>query len=371
MSLNDATSQYIDLYGKCRVLNFGDVSVATSPLPPLDIPEVPKSETIMATVERAIDFINNTNLQITEQDVDIETQLVKGFWVKSTTKPPEIAFGYVPVDGEKAQNIPELEKVQKTNETIIDPIYVEGESYLQIARNNEKIAEYLKEYSLYEWSQNPSKFGPKNYVVVKGHTYDLEKVGYRMNRNAEFYKSNSIIVTDKETISKLISFVNVSALNDSTLERRYKSKKSVDVSAFFKYLTDFKSEQNQIIFLSKGSIVSWLSKIDDGKFEVSQYLKPDAKTPYYYRNISIENGKLMLLQNTKLKSFASALAVSKEWEHSKTNVGYNPINIFVEENPNFEVYTDEGMTHRSDKKGDFVYKIFGYDDGTFAALLFL
>jgi len=368
MSLNAATSQYIDLYGKCRILNFDKVSVATSPLPPLNVPEVPKSKTQLCTVKNALKFVNDTNLQIVEQDIDIPTQLIKGFWVKSTTNPPELVFGYIPIEDDKE----ELEDVPKSHETIIDPIYVESESYLQIARNNEKIAEYLKEYSIYEWAQKPSRFSIKrNFVVIKDHEYDLSKVNYRMERNDVFYENAKIIVTDIETAEKLMSFVTVSALNDSSLEKRYKHKKSVNVSAFFKYLTDFESENDQLVFMGKGSLVAWLARDTENIFEVSQTLLPDFKTPYYYRNMSIDNGRLMLLQNTKLGDFASALAVSKEWEHTKTNAGYDPVNIYVEEAPSFQVYTKEGLSHQSDKKSEFVYKLFGYDDGSYAALLFL
>jgi len=367
MSLNDAKSQYIDLYGKCRVLNFDKVSIATSPLPPLNIPELPKSETKMTTVKNALKFMEDVDLQIVEQDIDIPSQLIKGFWVKSIKNPQELVFGYIPIEDDKT----EIENIPKSDETIIDPIYVEQESYLITTRNNEKIAEYLKEYSLYEWAQKPSKFSIKNYVVIKNHVYNLEKTNYRIERTDVFYKKRLIIVQDMETATKLLSFVNVSSLNDSTLERRYKNKKSVNVTAFFKYLTDFQSEKDQLIFIGKGSVVSWLSNDHEKIFEVSPQLLPETKNPYYYRNMSIENGKLMLLQNTRTQNFASALAVSKEWEHTKTNVGYNPVNIYVEENPSFEVYTKEGLTHRSDHRSNRIYKLFGYDDGSYAALLFL
>lgn len=368
MSLNDATSQHIDLYGKCRILNFDGVSVATSPLPPLNVPEVPKSETRLSTVETALKFMKNTNLEIVEQDIDAPTQLIKGFWVRSVTKPPELVFGYIPIEDDRK----ELEDVPKSHETIIDPIYVESESYLQIARTNEKIAEYLKEYSIYEWAQKPSKFSIKrNFVVVEGHNYDLSRVNYRMERNDVFYENGRIIVPDIETAKNLMSFVSVSALNDSSLEKRYKHKKSVNVSAFFKYVTDFESENDQLVFMGKGSLVAWLARDTENIFNVSQQLLPNAKHPYYYLNMSIENGRLMLLQNTKDENFASALAVSKEWERTKTNVGYKPVDIFVEENPSFQVYTKDGLSHQSDKKSEFVYKLFGYDDGSYAALLFL
>jgi hypothetical protein len=393
---NNAESQYIDFNGKCRILNFDNVSIAVSPLPPLNVPEVPKSKTLFASIDEAIEFINKASLKLTQKDVDVELNLVKGLWVQSTIKPPTIAFGYIPIDSDDPEH-PSIKDIDVSHETLIDPIFVEGESYLNEARNNEKIASLLKEYALYEWAQNPSKFGENNFIVYEGRTFteygvDANIKGSNITtlfelgvRHKGFYYKSKIIVPDKETITKLISYVRVSALNDSNLERNYKYKRFMNQSPFYKSITDFKPSKDQFIFIGKGGLVSWLAYNPPNSFDmkinvISSSLHPYSETPYYYRNMNIQDGRVMLIQNTRASDFASALAVSKEWLNG-TNVGYDPNEysggIYIEDNPSFEVYTTEGLTHKSVHKSgengenENVYTIFGYDSGTYAAILFL
>jgi hypothetical protein len=404
---NNAESQYIDFNGKCRILNFHNVSIAVSPLPPLNIPEVPKSKTLFATINDAIEFINNANLKLTQKDVDVETNLVKGLWVQnniSANKPPTIAFGYIPIDGDDPEH-PSIKVIDVSHETLIDPIFVEGESYLNEARNNEKVAELLKEYSLYEWAQNPSKFGEGNFIVYEGRNATEYGISNNTSNNISgdisdnitalfelgvkhktFYYRSKIIVPDKETITKLLSYVRVSALNDSNLERNYKYKRFMNQSPFYKSITDFEPNNDQFIFIGKGSLVSWLAHRTDtspNNFNnfatevnvINSSPNPYLETPYYYRNMNIQNGRVMLIQNTRAGNFPSALAVSKEWLNG-TNVGYDPNEypggIYIEDNPSFEVYTTEGLTHKSvHKKDESMYTIFGYDSGSYAAILFL
>lgn len=381
--LNDAETQHIDLNGKCRILNFEDVSIAISPLPPLNIPEVPKSETKFASIHRALEFAKEASLKITQKDVDIESGAIRGVWVQDINNPPIIAFGYIPIEGEDGIEL--LENVEPSHETLIDPIFVEGESLLQSSRDNERIADLLKEYALYEWAQNPAKFGEGNFVVYEGReTQDYAVTNNNISEFLElgvkhptFYYRSKIIVSSSELVKRLLSYVLVSSLNDSHLETEYKYKKFINDAPFYKYLSDFKPSKDQNLFIGKGSLVSWLSHTPVGDTEINIIHTrplPQSKSMYYYRNMAIQEGRLMIIQNTYSNNFPSALAVSKEWIMSGINVGYYPNEypggIYVEEDPNFEVYTVEGLTHTSGKKGD-TYTIFGYSDGGYGAILFL
>lgn len=383
---NNAESQHIDFNGKCRILNFDDVSIAISPLPPLNIPEVPKSETKFASIDSVLEFVKVASLKITQKDVDVESGQVKGVWVQDINEPPIIAFGYIPMEGEDPAT-ESIKDIDVSHETLIDPIFVEGESHLQTSRNNEKVADLLKEYSIYEWAQNPAKFDESKFVVYEGRTHveygitdgvDLTPLLELGVKHPTFYYRSKIIVPDKETIGRLLSYVLVSSLNDSFLERNYKYKKYINGAPFYKYLADFKSSKDQLLFIGKGSLVSWLSHTPSNNTEINIIHTrplPHLKAPYYYKNTLIQNGRLMIIQNTYAGNFPSALAVSKEWVKSGVNVGYNPQEypggIYVEDKPNFEVYTVEGFTHKSEESSGSVYSIFGYEEGSYAALLFL
>jgi len=392
-SLNDADTQHIDFNGKCRILNFKNVSLAVSPLPPLNVPEVPKSETHFASIEKTLKFVKDMPLKIVEKDVTIDPEsgniLIKGVWVVSTKSPPEIAFGYIPIEDVSANNT-QLADISESNETLVDPIFVEGVSFLQEARANEKVAEYLKQLSIYEWAQNPEKFGENNFIVYEGRTASEYGITTESSTNipfiidrshSKFYYRSKIIVPDKETIGKLLSYVSVSSLNDSHLQNNLKYRPLINPRPFYKVIQDFTPSKDQTIFIGKGSLVSWMANTRDvdeqkGVNVVHSHPIETSYTPYYYRNMSIRDGTLMLIQNTHASNFPSALAVSKEWTTSQVNVGYNPETypggIYVEDKAAFEVYTTEGLTHKSvGSVGNIPYTIFGYESGAYAAILFL
>jgi hypothetical protein len=230
----------------------------------------------------------------------------------------------------------------------------------------------LCQFSIFEWSQNSDNFGIDNYYIDKNHEYNLKDIGAYLNeQNIVFYYRKKLIVPDIETANKLISFVSSSVLSDPQLKEKYKNKKYIDKSISYMYTSDFRAEQNQLIFMGKKSLLEWKANTSGNNFKIFFQTRPKDKNPYYYKNIFIEEGKLMILQNTKRSDFPSALAVSKRWEESGINVGYNPRDIYVSEIVIFDVYTEHGLTHRSKPNGKPKLKIFGYSDGSYAALLFL
>jgi len=148
----------------------------------------------------------------------------------------------------------------------------------------------------------------------------------------------------------------------------------METAQFFDSVRDFGTSKHQLIFMNQRAIINWVIQNDEIINVISTNVNPDTIDPYYYRNILIHDGELMLLQNTEYGDLYSALKVSKEWEITRTNPGYRPRYIKVPGDPSFEVYTLDGMTHRSDKnpsKTEPLLKIFGYKDGRYAAALFL
>ena len=393
MFFENVDSQYIDTNGKCRILNFKNISLAVSPLPPFDKKEVSKQFLKMASLARATEFIKSTNLYITEKDVDETLNTVNGLWVKSKNNPPEIAFGYIPL---KNGIINENDNIPTTHETIVNPIFVENTSQMSTFANNRKIALFLREYAIYEWTKNIDAFGLDNFMIEPNFYYDMALLNFELPPTPinPFYQLddlnvNKLVVPDEDTAKRLITLVLTLSVRDSFFYENSLNKKSVDTSLFFTQLNDFRREKDQLIFLDKSSLSEWkkrkLDFVDDpsqivlensDKTYISGALFSQNSEPYYYRNFRIEDGKLSILQNTQGGDLFSALAVSKEWETYKVNPGYEPKNIVVPENPSFEVYTDVGLTHQSLainelSNEEIIYKVFGYDDGSYAAILFL
>jgi len=369
-------SQYIDVNGKTRALNYEDISLSTSPLPPLDVKESPIDDIKLATIRKALEFIRKYDLEITEQDGDEKSKIIQGLWVKSRKDPPPIVFGYIPIEIPKKKTNA-LNNVPFSTETTTDPLFVGTNSELDTFRINSKIAEYLKQYSLFEWANDSENFGMDNFKIIPNHKYDLKKLNSRIIRgNDVLYKGNRLIVNDEETAKRLINFVKVSSLNDSTIIDRYKNKRIIDGSSLYTSIVDFRTEKKQLVFLNREGVLQWkMEKSRDlANSNVYSQPRPWNKEAYYYRNLNIENGKLMIIQNTEDGDFPSALAVSKMWETRTINPGYNPDpDIYVpEDGLKFEVFTEEGKYHESGKSKSLItLKIFGYDDGSYGAVLFL
>lgn len=398
----DARHQYIDSNGKTRVLFYdGGVSLSVSPIPPLDLPELTLTRGVKrVSLQVAMEFVYKYSLKITEKHNDlIEGTLtgsgdviyendgkIDGLWVKVNES---ISFGYIFID--RNASIPEdiaeaLDKIP-FSEGVQNPIlpYTQLESALTLYRKNYKIAEYLKHYSLIEFANYPNSFGNKNFSIRPNHDYavPVEGLGTRLKRkNAYFYSGGKIVVHDEETRDRLILYAKVSAYNDPSILKRYKEKQVIDGPSYYKCLSDFRQASNQLLFSNPQDLIAWKSKMSTQRVDenlVSPIPLPNETKPYYYRNLNIENGRLIIIQNTIKGDFPSALAVSKNWEIKHVNTGYNTLpRALAQEDKDisFEVFTEEGMSHfsyadKSDNK--IILKIFAYlyGEGSYGAALFL
>jgi hypothetical protein len=375
--------QYIDSRGKTRILNFENVSLIVSPLPPLDVPEMSIQEIRKATLYNALEFIIKHNLKITEKCISessISRELydsqdcITGLWLKGDAS---TAFYYIFVDSCDSLSVQKISDIPISQAA--NPMLTFEESEFEKVRKSSKIAEYLKQYALIEFSHFPTNFGPRNFSVKPNYDYSLppESLGSKLSRkNAYFYTGGKIIVPDEDTRDRLILHAKVSAYNDPSIVERYKIKKAIEGPLFYKSVSDFTLQEHDLIFTSGEDVKKWKIQVTPQVYnenEVSQVPLPNSKIPYYYRNSKIEGGRLMIIQNTFDGDFPSALAVSKYWETHRVNVGYRPKDIAVPENSSFNVYTEEGKTHSSSDSDKITMKIFAYiyGDRSYAAVLFL
>lgn len=378
-------SQYIDEFGKCRIVNYDNISLVTSPLPPFDHPTTYISDIIKTTISVALEFIKNNKLIIKSKDVDNSRGfIISGLWIECSISNPPISFGYIPIDdeieGDKLQDIPNT-KVNLVD-TIISKI---KNSSLYNFYELDKIAKYLQEYSLYEWSHDPINFNKNSFIIIQNYSYNnIKSLSDKFIRyNTVLYRDNRLIVPNNDCINKLLKFVYVMSFNDNSIIDRYKNKLHFPGNIAYSELSDFNMSDDQVLFLDRESLVKWKrSTTKNLEMKVNYDLYSLNKEPYYYRNINVLDGTLCIIQNTMKRDFNSALIISKSWENVRINIGYNPIELEENIDTNsimFEVYTKNGLTHSSDKfvpqfknefdKSNIILKIFGYDDGSFAALL--
>jgi hypothetical protein len=390
--LEGVITQHIDTNGKTRVLNYENVSLAVSPLPILDVPEVGMDMTISSNVKVVLEFLERKKLDIVEQHGN--EGKIQGVWVRSLEKPPIITFGYIPIDlPENEDENNAIDGVPYSDENVVDPLFVGEDSELNDMRKNERLAEYLKQFSLWEYSNaNPNQISMKNFYVNDEYEYEgWSGTGFKFDRNNTFYYGKKLIVPDEETAKRIILFVETSVFNDYSIPIRYRNKKNMDNSLFFSTINDFRKEHKQLIFMGREAVLRWKLEVtrEISNSNVHSHPRPLNKEPYYYRNFSIKGGALMIIQNTKRKDLPSALVVSYFWENPFSdkenivqdkskgiNIGYNPKTDVIETYRNityYDVYTEKGITYTGNKKSSEIVKssVFAYENGNYAAILFL
>jgi len=367
-------SQYIDDNGKTRMLNYGDgISLMTSPLPPLNI-EVDNTIN-KVTLEKAKKFIKERNLKISMQDGDSEIRQIQGLWVKDEKSNPEIYFGYIPIEVSDA-----LPDVIFVPEILNDPLRTDKSSDLQKMRKNRKIADYLEQYTLFEYAQDPENFDEETaFVVDKDHKYDIEILGKKLIKdNNIIYYNGRIIVPSEEIKEKLIGRLKVYLLNDSPGVLKYKDY--TVLQNYYKSLSDFRAIPNQLVFLNRLSLIRWKQERIHNKNNSKVFDQPneDMWEPYFYRNTYILNNRMCIIQNVEDGMLEKALLVGMRWMKDKINIGYTAENkgVLIDESEIrslvYTVYTEEGKGRtikpsKSSKK-ERVY-IFEYESGIFASLL--
>lgn len=367
---DDVRSQFIDEYGKTRVLNYSNISLVTSPLPPLDVRNVPRSEMIFTEVEEAIIFCKNHALTIVEQDGDPEAELIRGIWIKSLAVSPPIVFGYIPVSIPNDGKSNAIDDIPFSDQEVTDFLFPEARSKLSKLAKTKRIACYLKEYSLIEWAHDPEGFGTNIFKVIENHVYGDIDSGRLIRGDRNFYFGSKIIVPDKDTAERLISYVNTLSSRIQGLRSKYLDIQYIEGSQMFTSVKDFSRKEKQLIFMTRRSLIEWKENLKKNlsRNKVYSYPQPQKTEPYYFRNLKIKGGSLCIVQNTIEGDLHSALKVSDIWDRLSVNSGYDTISTREKTYPNFEVYTDTGIAYRSsDEKTSLA--VFGYNDGSYGALL--
>ena len=360
-------SQYIDDNGKVRMLKYkSGVCLMTSPLPPLNIPI--NKEIFEIDIATAIKFIKKKNLRVVAQDGDQRDRTIRGLWVNNTER--SIYYGYIPI---YARENNAIEGYSFVNPTVNDPLRASENSDLKRMQTSRKIADFLKQYTLFEYSLDQKGFGRDKYTVLADHNYDICSLEKRLIRdNKIMYSNNKLVAPSEDVITRLLSFLNVQLINDRAGVMAYKDL--VVVKDYYRTLSDFRKSPQQLVFLNRSSLVRW-------KFEKSRTtnqntviydIRPKISEPYFYKNFNIAKGKLALIQNVIDGCLGRALGVAEKWTKDRVNSGYRcemlPENVSV----NYTMYTKDGENEIVlGDHGEVNVDIIMYPNGEHAALLFI
>lgn len=369
----DIVSQYIDDNGKTRLLTYrSGVCLMTSPLPPFDVPIDKDVKTV--SLDKAEKFIRKRGLEITMQDGNIDDGLIRGFWVKSIKSSNSgIYYGYIPIEVSNA-----VKSVDFVLPTLIDPLRTDGTSELESMHRSRKIAEFLKQYVMYQYSLDPEGFSEDSFAIIPDHEYDISLLNKRLyteDNDIMYTDDGRLIVPSEDIRDRLISFLKIRLLNDTPGVMDYKDRSVI--KDYYQTLSDFSKTPGQLIFLTKDSLARWkhkaLRETSGPQNEITTNIHPHQREPYFYRNYNISSGRLVLIQNVKNGDLDKALSVGEKWAKDRINPGYYAKISKAPSRVTYTVYTEERgkvSTTKGSSKGKHV-NVLEYFDGNYAAILLL
>lgn len=361
-----AVSQYVDNNGKTRMILYNfkgdDICLITSPIPPLDLPE--SKDIIETSLASALGFIKQKNLKITFQDGN-QNQGIQGLWVETSEENPSIYFGYIPIGNSKA-----IAKVEFTGRN--DPIRTDSVSDLTTFRRNRKVAEFLKQYTLFSYANDPENFGEDSFVVIPDYAYDIESLNKRLILdNDVMYQNGKLIVPSEETAKRLLSYLKVSLINDTPGVMAMKDTSTIE--NFYQTIADFRSSENQLVFTNKNGLMRWRHEHSrmEHNTRVAHFANSGAVEPFFYRNPKIRKDQIMIVQNVVDGTLNNALAAGWKWLKDRSNrTGYRPVVPDNIDEVSYVIYGDTGELEKVKRETKETVSVLRYDDDTYAALLF-
>jgi hypothetical protein len=342
-------SQYIDSYGKSRMLTYdNDICLMTPPLPPFDKKENLKLHVTNANLDIVLDFVKSKNLTITSQYGNEITKIIKGLWVKSKKlKTDGLIYGYIPINEEN-----EIHNINYSSKYLYNLLEVEDSSSLELYRSLRKKAFFLKEYTLFQYTTNLKILDSDDFVIKPNHIYNIKSLNKLLiPNNPVIYQNGKIIVTTEKTRDNLINFLKISLSTNYEKVMSYSNR--TIVNDFYKNVSDFRKVKNQLVFNDVDTLYSWnLTKSSLNNINVIKTGQDETEieiNPYYYRNYKVNEGKIAIAQQVRDFSLKNLLNISNIWDNERKNVGYSGNETFnVREidpkNESYIVYTPEGKS---------------------------
>jgi len=357
-------SQYIDNNGKTRMLSYTfqgeELCLMTSPIPPLDLPST--KDIIETPIQTALAFIQQKGLKITQQDGN-ETQGIQGLWIETKEENPGIYYGYIPIKVSRP-----LKSVEYATKN--DPIRTDASSDMTTFRKSRKIAEFLKQYTLFSYAADPENFGEDSFIIIPDHEYDIYALNKRLIKDTEVMYDNGLLIVPSEAIKqKLLSFLKVSLVNDTSGVMAMANASTIE--NYYQTISDFRTSENQLVFLNKTGLQRWRNESArmEHSTKVSNSVNSDTMEPYFYRNPEIRREHLMIVQNVADGAMENALAVGYKWIKDRVNIGYRPLVPNNVEDFSYVVYTENGEVERIKHKTTETVSLLKQDD-VYSALLF-
>jgi hypothetical protein len=308
-------SQYIDSYGKTRIVNitFRDnkLSLITSPIQPIKAEETKKQSVYKIPLTLVLDFLYQLNITLYSQTV-VNDLL---YQINFTLGNVKIS---IPIEEtKKLDNIEEEKDLSFNNNTF---------SALEQYNKNKKIARYLMEYTIWLYSKylhDTNINEPTNEnIITFAKTFFLINTDFKYGFISKTFTLDSplmenglIVVHDIDTIKRLIYYLRLCIQRNTKNVIQYYSK--TFIQNYYVDITDFNKHSNQIILFGDESIQNLINE-NNIKYTINNYIQIGLNIPYFFKNKLIDN-KVYLAQNST--SIEKAYDIATTWNTDGYNKG--------------------------------------------------
>lgn len=386
----NATSQYIDSYGKLRALTIGNMTVIIPASQPLNLPmttEIQRAQwsdvqKILAKPD-AITLDNNGQVDGVWFDYG---DIINAIYIpllsqeSTTSELQELIIGPEnPLLTEEKQNI--TQRVFKMNRQI--EYIVQTIVWLYMVSGIE-LNDFIQTYigygegvigdsaTIYDFSNLQRKF-PYVQSVEEAIEKLSELVPNLISEGKVFLYSEKFM---NGIIYQLIMFNKEYKLLVQEQYQKDIQDGTVAISLTQTIPEDFGPKPYNVIFTNRGSLNTWLRTIDDMTYKnlvISQELDSrnnNKKEPYMYIS---PTGKVYLIQNVSGGNFRAAIKVALDWYTEKNNRGYVSLE-YEDQIPVHVIYSISAAKTpqiKEDLSGgnSFYLQILDYGDEDYAALL--
>lgn len=306
--VDNIQSQYIDCFGKTRVLNIrvGSFmcSVKTEPLQPFYIDQIEEEIGKLKNPDEVNEVVSMLNIKLTKQHV---------FNGKTIELFGTIDHIQISIETENIDILPNIKthKVYNSTKNIKDPF-----SNLEIYNNYKKTARYITECTKWLFSKNLDLgvFAQSGFTIRPDYSYMNIPITFQDNPvfdNSD--EETKIIVTSDDMKKRLVYILKLGVIRDKDTIENYSRLHTKHIPNYYEDLTDFNSHPKQLILFKRDSILNITQNTD---FVIHSTFQIQQTQPYFYKN----NKKVYLAQNTT--DVKKAVEICNMWKKHKFNSGF-------------------------------------------------
>lgn len=306
--LKNAKEQLIDVYGKCRRIDYGTITVFFDPLPPLGL-KITSSPVKEVSYQQAEEFIRTIGGSIMFQKVN-------------NNKTMEIAFSYKSIKG----SIPIIPINPISDLPIIaeNVLYKETTSKYETFIENKKNSRYITEYTYWLFSKYLEEkkvqvsdkvfnsFYDDKMIIIPNKKYSNIKRTFSLESPV---LKNGKLITVSEDMGKSLIFM-LRLYYSHYPQKLINYKNNLTITEYYMDVDDFEKHSSQIVLRGEDSVYKWLSEFKI-LYHLTEEILIGTTSPYFFTN-SLISDKIFLAKNAN--SLESALGVAYCWY----NKGYAP-----------------------------------------------